>query len=92
MPTPREKVLEFLEDLVQFPAPNVRICVSSRPAFDIQTVLGPLTPFRVSLHDESGQKKDIIDYTGRRKLRSWDRKWTTGEADVIDPSQQADGM
>jgi hypothetical protein len=35
MPTPREKVLEFLEDLVDSQLPNVHICVTSRPEFDI---------------------------------------------------------
>ena len=95
MPTPREKVLEFLEDLVNSQLPNVRICVSSRPEFDIQTVLGPLTPFRVSLHDESGQKKDIIDYI--RTVVNSDRgmrKWRPQEKQmVIDTlSDKADGM
>ena len=76
LPTPREEVLEFLEDLIDYKLPNVHICISSRPEFDIRTVLEPLAPFRVSLHDETGQKKDILDYVSAvvhsdRKMRKW---------------------
>jgi hypothetical protein len=95
MPTPREKVLEFVEDLIDYELPNVRICISSRPEFDIRTVLEPLAPFRVSLHDETGQKKDIQDYVSAvvqsdRKMR----KWRAPEKQlVIDTlSERADGM
>ena len=35
MPTPREKVLRFLESLVDLQLRNVHICLSSRPEFDI---------------------------------------------------------
>ena len=61
-PTPREKVLEFLEELIDLQLPHLRICVSSRPEVDIWDVLEPLTCLRVSLHEESGQRKDILDY------------------------------
>ena len=95
MPTPREKVLDFLEELIDSQLPNVHICVTSRPEFDIRSVLEPLTPFRVSLHDESGQKKDILDYVSTvvnsdRRMR----KWRTQERQlVIDTlSERADGM
>ena len=95
MPTPREKVLDFLEDLIDYGLPNVRICISSRPEYDIRTVLEPLVPFRVYLHDEMGQKKDILDYVSAvvhsdRKMR----KWRAPEKQlVIDTlSERADGM
>jgi hypothetical protein len=95
MPTPREKVLEFLEDLIDYGLPHVHICISSRPEFDIRTVLEPLAPFRVSLHDETGQKKDIQGYVSAvvhsdRKMR----KWRAPEKQlVIDTlSERADGM
>ena len=95
MPTPREKVLDFLENLIDYELPNVRICVTSRPEFDIRSVLEPLAPFRVSLHDETGQKKDIQDYVSAvvqsdRKMR----KWRVPEKQlVIDTlSEKADGM
>jgi len=75
-PTAREEVLDFLEELVGLKIQNLRICVTSRPEVDIQTVLGPLTSLQVSLHDESGQKQDIIDYIGDvvhhdRRMRRW---------------------
>ena len=95
MPTPREKVLDFLEDLIDRMLPNVYICVSSRPEFDIRIVLEPLAPFRVSLHDETGQRKDIQDYVSAvvqsdPKMR----KWRASEKQlVIDTlSGGADGM
>ena len=95
MPTPREKVLEFFEDLIDYELPNVRLCISSRPEFDIRSVLEPLASFRVSLHDETGQRKDIQDYVSAiihsdRKMR----KWRAPEQQlVIDTlSERADGM
>jgi hypothetical protein len=62
MPTPREVVLDFVEDLVRRRLPNVHICVASRPEIDIKTVLEPLATYAVSIHDESGQKEDIANY------------------------------
>ena len=61
-PTPREKVLEFIEGLIDFQLPHLRICIASRPEVDIRNTLEPLTSLRVSLHEESGQRKDILDY------------------------------
>jgi len=58
--------------------PDLRICVTSRPEIDIQIVLEPLTSHDISLHDERGQKKDILDYIRHvqvvmtdRKMRRW---------------------
>jgi len=62
MPTPRERVLGLVQNLVGLQLRNVRICVTSRPEIDIQTTFEPLTPLRVSLHNQSGQTKDIVDY------------------------------
>jgi hypothetical protein len=76
IPTAREEVLDFLEELVGLNLPNLRICVTSRPEIDIQTVLENLTSLRVSLHDEAGQKQDILDYISAvvhsdRRMRKW---------------------
>ena len=60
--SPREQLLSFLEDLVEAQLPNLRICVTSRPEFDIKAILEPLAFRSVLLHDESGQKNDIIKY------------------------------
>jgi hypothetical protein len=95
MPTPREKVLEFLEDLIDYELPNVHICVSSRPEFDIRSVLEPLASFRVSLHDETGQRKDILDYVSAvvhsdRRMRKWRAEDKQLVIDTL--SERADGM
>jgi hypothetical protein len=95
MPTPREEVLDLVKNLVSLRLPNLHICVTSRPEIDIQTTLEPLTSLRVSLHVQSGQKKDIVDYvksmvysdTKMRRWREEDRKL------IIETlSERADGM
>ena len=62
IPSAREGVLQLVKGLVDLQRPNLRICVTSRPEIDIKDVLEPLTLLRVSLHDQSEQKKDIADY------------------------------
>ena len=62
IPSPRERVLQFVRELVEIGVSNLRICVTSRPEIDIRKALEPLTSRRVSLHDQSGQKEDIADY------------------------------
>ena len=95
IPSSREMVLKFLRELTELRLPNVHICASSRPEYDIQANLAPLARFRLSLHDESGQREDILDYIrlivdSDRQMRTW------READkqlVIDTlSARADGM
>jgi hypothetical protein len=78
MQSSREKVLDLVEDLVESCLPNLRLCITSRPEVDIRNVLEPLTSSsnRISLHDESGQKKDIVDYISSvvrsdRKMKKW---------------------
>ena len=94
-PSAREEVLNLLEYLVRLNLPNLRICVTSRPEIDIQTVLGPLTSLHMSLHDQVGQKQDIFDYIYNvvnfdRQMRTWrpeDQKMVIGTL-----SARADGM
>ena len=62
VPSPREEVLELVKELVEARLPNLRLCATSRPEISIRAVLEPLPSLRVSLHDEIGQKRDIIDY------------------------------
>ena len=95
MPTPREDVLNLLEDLIHLGLPNLRICVTSRPEIDIKNVLGPLASSAISLHEESGQKKDIYDYVRNavysdKKMRRWrsDQK----ELVIEELSKKVDGM
>jgi hypothetical protein len=75
-PSPREKVLMLVEELVNTNLPNIHICVTSRPEMDIKMALGPLTFHSVSLHDEGGQITDIENYiksaiSGDPKNRRW---------------------
>jgi hypothetical protein len=62
VPSPREDTLELVKELVELHNPNLRLCVTSRPEIAIRAVLEPLLSYRVSLHDEKGQNKDIVDY------------------------------
>jgi len=60
--SPRAEVLSFIDELVTTQIRNLRVCVTSRPELDIKDVLDPLIFRSVSLHDESGQTRDIEDY------------------------------
>jgi hypothetical protein len=62
IPSPRDEVLNLIEELIKSEIPNLRICVTSRPETDIKDSLGPLVLHTVSLHDKSGQKGDIEEY------------------------------
>ena len=62
IPSLREKVLELVKDLVELCHPTLRLCITSRPEFDIRTTLEPLATQQVCHHDESGQKEDIFEY------------------------------
>jgi hypothetical protein len=95
IPSPREEVLEFVEELLGLYLPNVHICVTSRPEHDIQAVLQDLTQRAVSLHDESGQQEDIVNYVtsfvrSDRKVR----RWREEDKDLVIKilSEKADGM
>ena len=95
IPSPREQVLELVGELVGISHPNLHLCVTSRPEFDIQTALERLKPRSVSLHDETGQKQDIIDYV-THVVRSDPRmgKWRKEDKDLVIKtlSDQAGGM
>jgi hypothetical protein len=75
-PSPREEVLQLVKDLISLQLENLRICVTSRPELDIRTVLEPVVSYTVSLHDESGQREDIIEYVrsfvhSDRRMQRW---------------------
>ena len=97
IPSPRETVLQLLKELVKLSLPNLHICATSRPEIDIRNVLEPLTSRRVSLHDQSGQKKDISDYVrsvvysdSEPIMRRW--KMEHKELVIETLSERADGM
>ena len=94
-PSAREKVLELIEDVVSLGLPNVHLCVASRPEMDIRMALDPLTTLKISLHDEIGQKEDIIRYIksvvrSNRSMRRWKEEDKQLVVDTL--SSKADGM
>lgn len=94
-PTAREKVLMLVEDLVDLRLPNMRLCVTSRPEVDIQNILDPLEFNSISLHDQEGQKQDILDYITSAvqsdpKARRWRAEDKKLVIDVL--SEKANGM
>jgi hypothetical protein len=94
-PSPREEILEFVDELVGVHLPNVHICVTSRPEHDIRVVLESLTEQPVSLHDETGQREDITNYVMffvRSNLRM--QRWRDEDKNLVIKvlSEKADGM
>jgi hypothetical protein len=94
-PSARDEVLELIEELVELELPNLHLCVASRPEMDIRTVLEPLTTLKISLHDENGQKEDIIKYIesvvlSDRSMRRWKEEDKRLVVDTL--SDKSDGM
>jgi hypothetical protein len=95
LPSPREKVLQLVEELVDSQISKLHICVTSRPETDINRVLSPLSFRSISLHHESGQMEDINLYI--KSVVNTDpnmRRWTAEDKQlVIDAlTEHADGM
>jgi hypothetical protein len=97
IPSPREKVLQVMDDLLRLRHANtdIRILITSRPEVDIRTVLEPLASQSVSIHDQKGQRSDIISYI--KSVVESDvnmRKWRAEERELVieSLSQKADGM
>ena len=95
IPSSREKVLQLVKDLVGLRHPNLRLCITSRPEFDIRTTLAPLATQQISLHDESGQTQDINVYV-TSVVRSDERmkRWRDGDKTMVinKLTERADGM
>jgi hypothetical protein len=94
-PSAREEVLELIKELVDLNLPNVHLCVASRPEVDIRMVLESLTSLRISLHEEIGQKEDIVEYVksvvhSDRSMRRW--KEEDKQLVIHTLSEKADGM
>jgi hypothetical protein len=94
-PSARDEVLELIEEVVELKLPNLHLCAASRPEMDIRTVLEPLTTLKISLHDEGGQKEDILKYIesvvhSDRRMRKWREEDQNLVIDTL--SQNADGM
>ena len=96
-PSAREKVLNFVRDLLHSDPSNLFVCVTSRPEQDITATLNPLTSpsNRVSLHDEGGQRQDIDSYV--RSFVETDasmRRWRAEDKELVMSvlSERAAGM
>jgi hypothetical protein len=97
IPSPRERVLQLVKEIVELRLPNLHICIMSRPEIDIQDALEPLASHRVSLHDQSGQKEDIVNYVKSIVYSNSERimrRWKTEDKDLVIEtlSERADGM
>ena len=91
----RKEILELIEEIVNLKLPNVHLCVASRPELDIRMALEPLTTLKISLHDEIGQKEDIIKYIksvflSDRSMRRWKEEDKQLVIDTL--SDKAGGM
>lgn len=95
IPSSREKVVGLVKALVELRSPNLRLCVTSRPEFDIRTMLESLATQQISLHEERGQKQDIHDYVtcivrSDRRMKRW--RDDDKDAVIETLSRKADGM
>jgi len=89
----REKLLSLLEHFVEAKFENVRICVTSRPEDDIQTILEPLAFRSVSLHNQPEQQQDIKIYIEAfvdRRMKNLDQEYRHLVVNVL--TKNADGM
>ena len=94
-PSAREEALGLIEEIANLKLPNVHLCLASRPEMDIREILQPLTSLKISLHDEKGQKEDIIEYIksivrSDRRMRRWKEEDKQLVIDTL--SERADGM
>ena len=97
IPSPREQVLTLVEKLMGLRLPHLHICVTSRPEFDIRANLGRLALHSVSLHDQSGQMDDIVNYVKSvvySESETMMKRWRAEDKEMVvkSLSEQADGM
>jgi hypothetical protein len=95
LPSPRDNVLTFVEDLINIDVSTLRICVTSRPETDIKAIFDPMAFHTISLHDEIGQIQDITNYiksvvTTDRMMRRW--KAADRQLVIDELTNKADGM
>ena len=95
IPSSRQRVLKLVKELVGLHYPNLRLCVTSRPEFDIRSALKPLATQQISLHEEGGQKQDINDYvTSVVSLDEMMKRWRSNDKTMVinKLTARADGM
>ena len=95
IPTLRGHVLGLVKDLVDLGLPNLCICVTSRPEIDIWIALEPLTSGHLSIHDQIGQKEDILKYVSSVvRSDSQMQRWREDDRKLVVEtlSEKTDGM
>ena len=95
IPSLRERVLKLVKEFVGLHHPNLRLCATSRPEWDIRTALKPLATQQISLHDENGQKQDIDNYvtsvvSSDERMKRWRDNDRTMVIEKL--TAKADGM
>jgi len=95
LPTPRERVLEIVKELVKLKLPHLHLCITSRPEIDIRRVLDPLKPYSLSLHVQAGQIEDIAKYVqsvvlSDATMREWPKEEKKLVIDTL--AKNGDGM
>ena len=97
IPSNRNRVLQLIKKLIDLHISDLHICVTSRPEVDIREVVESLTSSRVSLHNQSGQKKDIEDYVRSVVYSDSEpimRRWRKEDKELVieSLSERADGV
>ncbi|KAI9434802.1 hypothetical protein H4582DRAFT_2130885 [Lactarius indigo] len=97
IPSTRESDLAVVKELVELRVSSLRICVTSRPEVDIQYAIERLTHCSVSLHNESGQEKDIAEYIKSvvySPSNTIMKRWRDEDKEMVVQtlSERADGM
>jgi hypothetical protein len=97
IPSPRERVLRLVKELVELRLPNLHICVTSRPEIDIRDVLDSLASRPLSLHEQTGQKQDIVDYVKSIVYSDSEpimKRWRQEDKELVIETlaEKADGM
>jgi hypothetical protein len=95
LPSSRDQVLALVEKLAKLNQSNLRLLITSRPEVDIRVSLEPLTSNRMSLHDQCGQRNDIVEFIhsvvhSDKNMRRW-RDEDKGLV-IYTLSDKADGM
>jgi hypothetical protein len=96
-PSPRQRVLEVIKKLVMLHLRNLHICVTSRHEFDIGNVLKQLASFKISLHDQDGQRDDITKYVSSVVYSDAElmmKRWKTQDKELVVETltNKSDGM
>ena len=97
VPSSRDQVLALVERYVALKLPNLHLCVTSRPEADIRVSHEPLTSTSntISLHNESGQRKDIVEFvTSVVRTDKNMQRWREEDKELVinTLSERAEGM